>query len=425
MAGLVQLSARGFQDKYFTDNPQYTYFIKNFKKHTNYSKSFIDIDATTSSDFGQSARFVISNDLGDMIKNMSLKFTLPSLNTSNVGYVESIGHAVIERIDLIIGGQIIETIPSDYLQIHSEQNVTQTKQWALQNLIGKYPGKAGAGRLNSNPSTISFLGESTAPLDCYVDIPFYFFHNPELAIPLCAITKQHVEVDVKFRNLEDLIVDDVGARPSITPENKHMDKIKLNCEMVFLDRDERELLKNKKTDYIITQLQQNIFSIPIGVNDFKCKTSFVNPVKELYLIIQRENKRLSNDFCYAFDYDNPNILQGDKLTFFEQLNYLKLYLNNEEILNDVTGGVIFLKAIQSSIHHARCQLIRRFYSYTFALEPEKPYPTGQVNMSLIKDQDFHLSLNELPTHSRELRIYALSYNILRIRDGFAKTIFTI
>lgn len=424
MAGLVQLEATGLQDKYFTEDPQYTYFIKNFKKHTNYSKSFININPETETDFGQEVRFVIPNDLGDMIKTVSLKLTLPNLETSNTCYIESIGHAIIERIDLIIGGKIIESIPSDYFQIFSEQCVTQTKQWALQNLVGKYPKKTAATK-NSSRDISLFLGESNKDLECFIDIPFYFFNKPELAIPLCAITKQYVEVEVKFRDLEDLIIYDDGVdgtHVSVLPD-KRIKSVELNCEMVYLDTDERNKMMNMKKDYIITQIQQNIFSIPVATNEFKCKTSFINPVKELYFIIQRENKKLTNDFCHPFDYDNQNVVEGNKLIFYEQLKYLKLYLNNEEILNEITGNYTFLKAVQSAIHHSRCQLIRRFYSYSFSLEPEKHTPTGQVNMSLVKDQNIHLSLNSSLTHSRELRVYAQSYNILRVGEGFAKTIF--
>ena len=33
MAGRVQLETSGPQDAFFTDDPEYTYFIKNFQKH--------------------------------------------------------------------------------------------------------------------------------------------------------------------------------------------------------------------------------------------------------------------------------------------------------------------------------------------------------------------------------------------------------
>jgi len=67
-------------------------------------------------------------------------------------------------------------------------------------------------------------------------------------------------------------------------------------------------------------------------------------------------------------------------------------------------------------------LIRRFYSYSFALEPEKWYPTGQINFSLIKEQILKMNLTPC-SESRQIRVYALSYNVLRISEGIAETLF--
>ena len=66
---------------------------------------------------------------------------------------------------------------------------------------------------------------------------------------------------------------------------------------------------------------------------------------------------------------------------------------------------------------------RRFYSYSFALEPEKWYPTGQRNFSAIKEQIIQLKLNSETVLKRELRVYALANNILRINGGSGKVIF--
>ena len=95
------------------------------------------------------------------------------------------------------------------------------------------------------------------------------------------------------------------------------------------------------------------------------------------------------------------------------------------ILDKVTGNVINLRAIQSGIHHSRTQLFRRYYSYSFALEPERWYPTGQRNFSLIKDQYLKLNLNPYNDGKRELRVLGLSYNILRVENGIAKTLFNL
>ena len=102
---------------------------------------------------------------------------------------------------------------------------------------------------------------------------------------------------------------------------------------------------------------------------------------------------------------------------------LKMSLDNLEILNEKTGNIINLRAVQSGIHHSRTQLFRRYYSYSFALEPERWYPTGQVNFSMIKDQILKLTTTPDNTCSRELRVLAHSYNILRVENGTAKTLF--
>ena len=64
-------------------------------------------------------------------------------------------------------------------------------------------------------------------------------------------------------------------------------EFKLGAEVIFLDCEERFLLQNTRKDYLITQIQQDIFNVDVGVHTGKFKLDFVNPVKELYFVIQR------------------------------------------------------------------------------------------------------------------------------------------
>ena len=82
---------------------------------------------------------------------------------------------------------------------------------------------------------------------------------------------------------------------------------------------------------------------------------------------------------------NYQLYNGEYVNY-EHLQNLEIQLDDSVILDKVTGNVINLRAIQSGIHHSRTQLFRRYYSYSFALEPERWYPTGQRNFSLIKEQ---------------------------------------
>jgi hypothetical protein len=435
MAGQIQLTTMGPQERFFTLDPDYSHFIETFKRHSNFSRQYVDIDPENNeADFGKTVRFKIPQNQGDLLKTLSVKMTLPQIDLTRV-YIESVGHAIIEHADLIIGGEIVQRLTSDYLQIYSEHNVTQTKQKALEQLVGKYPlrttdrkvGEVITGGIEGNSGiVISGTLGTTSDESFFVDLPFYFYRHPELSIPLCAINKQEIEVEIKLRTANDLVIKGDGSysNPETTLKIK---EFQMCAEVVFIDCEERIKLQKTKRDYLISQVQQNVFDVDAGVNEGKFKLDFTNPVKELYFVIQRQGTTgdgvSQGNFVTIFDYDNTADVQNGKFILYENLDYLTLTLDGQEIITQDTGNVIFLKAVQAAIHHSKTQLIRRFYSYSFALQPEEWYPTGQVNFSLVKEQLLNLSLTDCPNFNRQVRVYAVNYNILRVSEGIAQTLF--
>lgn len=429
MAGELQLTSSGPQEKFFTLDPDYSHFIETFKRHSNFSNQYADLDPENEANFGKKVRFKIPQNQGDLLKTLSLKVTLPEINTPSVCYIESAGHALIDYVDLIIGGKVVQRLTSDYLQIYSEHFVTQTKQDALEELIGKFPERTAFRRV-SNPLIVArnALG-NTEDVSFFVDLPFYFYNNPELAIPLCAIDLQEVEVEFNLRKAQDMVIKINGEYGDITGETLNIKDFQLCTEVVYLDCEERIKIRKTKRDYLITQIQENIFDIGVGVNTGKFKLDFVNPVKELYFVVQRQGTAgdgvSEGNFVTLFDYDNTLEETGNKYILYENLDHLKLTLDGQEIITEDTGNMVFLKAVQAAIHHSKTQLIRRFYSYSFALQPEEWYPTGQVNFSLVKEQFLDLSLTPCVDYARQVRVYAVNYNILRVGEGTAKTIFDL
>jgi len=435
MAGRVQLETSGPQDAFFTDDPEYTYFIKNFQKHTNFAPFFVDLDVEGEVEFGNTIRCTIPQNQGDLLKTVSMKVELSAIDQSltsgydGFGYVESIGHAMIEYVEILIGGQVIQRIPSDFLAIYSDNYVTQTKQHNLAKLIGKPPLEF-SGTPVSNNNILGYLGFATSSRKYFVDIPFYFYNNLELAVPLCAITGQEIEIIIKLRDVKDCIYgkhtsDQESYYTGLSPTGL-IKSLKLTTEMISLDEEEKQMLLNKKIDYIITQIQESKEIIPANTTSmFKHKLKFKNPIKELFFVIQRIRKVVNGFFISSFNYDSPNQVINNLYTNYENLNNLELTLDDSTILDKVTGNAINLRAIQSGIHHSRTQLFRRYYSYSFALEPERWYPTGQRNFSLIKEQDVKLNLHPDNVADRELRVLGLSYNILRVENGIAKTLFNL
>ena len=428
MAGRVQLATRGTQDVFFTDDPEYTYFIKNFKKHTNFARYTVDHDVTGELEFGQTLRCTVPQNTGDLLKTVRLRVTLGPIEQqvtedAKRGYVESIGHAIVDYVDIRIGGTLIQRVTRDFMQIYSEHYVTQTKQVNLSKLIGKPPTELSGTAVDSY-DILPYLEKAVTDRECIVDVPFYFHNNPELAVPLCALDKQEVEIVVQLNTIDKCIY------YTYTPEsgNPHekglffseqkglIKNFQVQTELVALEEPERMKLQEVPTDFIITQVQGDSSLISPGTRH-RHKLEFVNPVKELYFVIQREGDDVS-----LFDYDHDDYVSNSVYTNFENLRNLQLRLDDTTVLDEKTGNVIHMRAVQSGIHHSRTQLFRRFYSYSFALEPERWYPTGQRNFSMIKEQHVDLALNDF-SGTRELRVYALSYNILRIENGTARLLF--
>ena len=83
MGALMQLVAYGAQDVYLTgNNPQMTYFKSVFRRHTNFSiesiKQTLEGNITTEQ---SNVHSIISRN-GDLISNMWIEATLPSVDNS-------------------------------------------------------------------------------------------------------------------------------------------------------------------------------------------------------------------------------------------------------------------------------------------------------------------------------------------------------
>jgi len=404
--GRVQLSSVGLQDTFLTSDPQFTYFLKQYKRHTKFATETIDNAIDGDVDFGASVTCFIPRK-GDLIHNIYLHIELSPLTSEtepdNIGYTDSIGNAIIEYADLVIGGQTVQRITGEFMEIYDDLFVGNSQQVALQYMVGR-------------TGTVNGLGAATIangyPRLFIVPLSFYFYKNESLAIPLTAIDKQEVQVRLKFRPLNQLIVN-VSSPSTPVPSDVigSITKISMPVEYVFLSDEEIAYMKSKQFDYVVTQLQVSRFTMDPGVTTAQMLLQFVNPVKELYIVIQDDSAQNLNDL---FNFANTD-------TGSDQLSSLELTFNGETRLSKDIATAQFLRFVQPMLRHTKAPS-RYIYNYSFALKPEEPFPTGQVNMSRILSKLVDLKTTE-STKTREVRIYAVNYNILRVNSGLAGILF--
>jgi hypothetical protein len=339
----------------------------------------------------------------------------------DLGYTDSIGHALIEYADLIIGGKVIERITGEYMEIYSEFCVGNSQQKGMEMLVGKTGTRDGLGPASSDATlTSDYYG--SYPRIFMIPLPFYFHRHDSLSIPLTALTHHEVEVVVKLRNLENLVVqkDLSSAGPVSEVPSASIINISMPVEYIFLTPEENVFIQQRSTDYVITQLQMSRFTVDADVTEVTMLTKFVNPVKELYFIIQNQ-ENVSADIYTGNDWFN---FRNSDITYFpefEQLESLELTFNGETRLSEKVADALYLRYVHPIHFHTRVST-KTIYNYGFSLDPENHIPSGQINMSRIQNK--LLKLNMTPnTSSRDVRVYALSYNILRINSGLGGVLF--
>ncbi len=292
-------------------------------------------------------------------------------------YVDSVGTWAIKTAELKIGGQSIQTLTGEYIEMWNDLNVSYENQPGLTLLTGKY-----------DTSNVYPPGRTY-----YTNLPFYFYGSPELSLPIVALDRQDVEVHVTFRNFSELTAISI-PNPSLTAT--------ILVEYVYLSDPEINWFKNHKLEYLVTQCQYKTFSLLPFFRNSIFKLEFVNPVREMFFVIQPDGNQ-------NYDYTNNGLLN------------MALTFNGTEVFTSDTTDALFLGSLQPYVHYTNYPT-RQFYMFPFTTTPGSGKPYGQVNMSRIRQ--ILLEVNTTPYYqAKELRIVAVSYNVLRIENGLAGIMF--
>ena len=384
MSGRINLAVTGIQDQWLTGEPEFSYFLVNFKRHTKFSIEATETPFDGEPNFDTSLESRIPANKGDLIRSMMLKFTLPQPTGTvsggkDVRYNKSVGSRIIEYADLRIGGQTIERVTGDYIymynQIHNNHDDTDQSLYFLSG-HGKY-------------IAVSY------DWDYSVMLPFYFFRHPSLALPVCAITKQLVEVEIKFRKLEDITVTYTTSSGAIedppSDVSSSIKKVSLITDFFYITENEKNFLLSRPIEYVITQIQLSQFKMKPGETKKSGMLNFKNPVKEMFFVAISDDVFKYNPIKnVTMKFNNNTIIDADNLM-----------LSYEQPLKYYTGTTE-----------------NNFGVYSFSINPETYYPTGQVNMSRIAHNLIEIELDS-PDSSfgHKVYVYAVNYNVLHIESG--------
>jgi len=390
--GLMQLVAYGAQDVFLTGNPEISFFKVLYRRHTNFAMESIEQTFNGNPELGNRVTCTISRN-GDLITNMWLE-----VNFANVDHcVNSLGHALIEYVELEIGGQRIDKHYGEWLEIWSELTMPEEKRNGFKEMIGR------------RDAGVTYAPESKK---LYIPFQFFFCRNPGLALPLIALQYHEVKLNIKFRSGAELV------HQGQTNSNLNFDgNPRLFVDYVYLDTDERRRFAQSQHEYLIEQLQH---TGPESTKDDNHRLNFNHPVKELIWVVRRDNSD-PMEFAGAAGADS-----GLGMTAWsadpafsnsanEAFNDAKLQLNGHDRFTQRDAS--YFRLVQPYQHHTRVPN-KYVYLYSFALNPESHQPSGTCNFSRL--DNVTLALGGLKTKvgdNGQLLVYAVSNNILRIMSG--------
>ena len=460
--GLMQLIARGVQDIFLIGNPQITFFKSIYRRHTNFAVQPIlqTIDGTI--DFNKKVECKIARN-GDLLSALVLEVDLPQLiatDGSPISWINSVGHALIEYVEIEIGGQSIDKHYGEWLEIWSELTLDESYQNGYGNMISKY----------DSFTTVA------GPLKLTVPFQFWFCRNIGLALPLIALQYHEIKLIIKFRKFSelwsfgpndyytasksdttitttagpeftsadvgkkfywddgstDIISELVGDNPRqvVTTESSIMSSqsaygkyndtpsesysisdVRLYADYVFLDNYERKKFAVNRHEYLIEQVQykDNVSylsgqsSITLDLEEFNL------PVKEILWVSQLSKYEESNDIFNFSDTVDPLQIKDDPM------DKATLLLNGKEMVDDRNSS--YYRLMQAYQKHTRIPR-SHIYLYSFALKPEQHQPTGTANFSKIDNKEIRMTMKSGLGNST-IRVYAVNYNVLRIMKGMA------
>jgi hypothetical protein len=317
--GLMQLVAYGAQDFYLTGNPQITYFKVVYRRHTNFATESVEQTFNGSATFGGKAVCLLQR-AGDLVTKMYLRAELSGPDMTGQGkqwaWVSRLGHALINEVQLDIGGTQIDKQYGDWLNIWYElaRNIAHDR---------------GYNKMIANTPELTTLSESHNKATVWIPLQFACCRNDGLALPVIALQYHDIKVSFTFNRLEGL-VNRTANFGNVSSSDFKMEGASLFVDYVYLDNAERQRFAQASHEYLFEQLQFSGAESLSNTNS-KIRLNLNHPCKEL-VWVTRNNKYSNGNHFLAYV---PSDMEATRLLASKRF---ALRLASYEANGDVTTG---------------------------------------------------------------------------------------
>ena len=382
----MQIVAQGAQDKYISKNPEITFFKTLHRRHTNFAVESIEqtFDGSVPRYGATGTVSATISRNGDLVSAMWVEVDLPAIQKDDTDTAENAArtrtagdvYELIDNITVSVGGQMIERHYGDWMRISDDLTVGKGGRKDNLDAVRSWPKESTYKGLDVDG--VTHMNADVPARKVRIPLSFWFCKEPGQALPLIALQYHEVKVAMAFT--------------SVVPTDT---KVSLWADYVYLDSEERKKFAKQSHEYLIEQLQTTGKTTLSG-SSTKIRMTFNHPIKEL--VWTTEAYKVADDTALA-----------------EPIKSARLELNGHDRF--AVRDAAYFKEVQQYQHHSGSA---NAYVYSFALDPEKLQPSGSCNFSRIDNASLHLNTEPIDGTTNKdgsTRIYAVNYNVLRVKNG--------
>jgi hypothetical protein len=306
----------------------------------------------------------VSNDSQTILKLERRGDLISYIWLEGTNLVDNLSNTVFE---FYIGGQLIDSQTYDYMadvwQIYMAEN--QSKKENINNAVSKSNSK-------------------------FFPLHFYFCDN-DMFLPLVAMQYYEAEIRIKWGG---------------TIEN--VSNLEVYANYIYLDANERKMMTTKSMDFLITQVQRIPYSTPTQPLNIR----YLNhPVKAIFFGFEASNVALASDY---WTFDTLDMVLNHE-TYLSKMS--STYFHTVQGYYHTENGIIdFNETLGTPVY-------TRYFMYSFGNKVNRYDTSGTCNFSRIDSAKITFNNITIPA-GKGITLYAVNYNVLRVRGGMAGILFS-
>jgi hypothetical protein len=310
-------------------------------------------------------------------------------------WADRVGHAIIDTVELDIGGYCVDKQFGEWLNIWYELAGNKYQEKTYNKMIGNVSALTSFDRTGKKSYTL------------YIPLQFWFCRKNGLSLPLIALQHQDVSLRIKFKKMHEISYMEDGKQIYVNDIS----------DPLYLDEVSENLNLDIEVSILAEQVQLTNFK-DVKYANYSCLLDYFHPCKELIWVAKKKSYRENTDGHTRPRWDNFSLTDNNKGNPIKSVELIfNSYVRIEKRCGDYFNYVI------PDARHTNTPS-DGINVYSFSVTPEEFQPSGTANFSKLTRVTMNIEFDEkLSNDENEIDIiftvYVTNYNILRFVGGMA------